>query len=89
MLVLTRRGGESVRIGDDITVTVLEDRGRQVRIGIHAPNDVPVHREEVYERIRDGHEAGRRISPQPRSEAWNCPVARIHRGFPTLSFHTL
>ena len=53
MLVLTRRGGESVRIGDDVTVTVLEDRGRQVRIGIHAPNDVPVHREEVYERIRE------------------------------------
>ena len=54
MLVLTRRGGESVRIGDDITVTVLEDRGRQVRIGIDAPKHVPVHREEVHERIREG-----------------------------------
>ena len=53
MLVLTRRGGESVRIGDDITVTVLEDRGRQVRIGIDAPKEITVHREEVHERIRD------------------------------------
>ena len=66
MLVLTRRGGESVRIGDDITVTVLEDRGRQVRIGIHAPNDVPVHREEVYERIRAG---VRQDGESPRSPA--------------------
>ena len=66
MLVLTRRGGESVRIGDDITVTVLEDRARQVRIGIDAPNDVPVHREEVYERIRDGM---RQDAESPRSPA--------------------
>ena len=53
MLVLTRRGGESVKIGDDVTVTVLGDRGLQVRIGIDAPKHVPVHREEVHERIHD------------------------------------
>ena len=53
-LVLTRRGGESVRIGDDVTVTVLEEPARQVRIGIDAPKEVPVHRAEVYERIREG-----------------------------------
>ena len=47
MLVLTRRGGESVRIGDDVTVTVLEDGGRPVRLGIDAPKEIPVHREEV------------------------------------------
>ena len=54
MLVLTRRGGESVRIGDGVTVTVLEDRARQVRLGIDAPKEIPVHREEVHERIREG-----------------------------------
>ena len=54
MLVLTRRGGESVRIGDDITVTILADRGLQVRVGIDAPRHIPVHREEIHERIRDG-----------------------------------
>ena len=53
MLVLTRRGGESVRIGDDVTVAVLGDRRVQVRLGFDAPNDVPVHREEVHDRIRE------------------------------------
>ena len=54
MLVLTRRGGQSVRIGDDVTVTILEEPTRQVRVGIDAPQEIPVHREEVYERIREG-----------------------------------
>jgi carbon storage regulator len=52
MLILTRRIGESVMIGDDVTVTVLNVHGNQVRIGVHAPRDVPVHREEIFERIR-------------------------------------
>jgi carbon storage regulator len=52
MLILTRRPGESVKIGDDITVTVLGVRGNQLRLGFTAPQNVAVHREEVYERIQ-------------------------------------
>ena len=52
MLILTRRVGESLMIGDEVTVTVLSIRGNQVRIGVNAPKEVAVHREEVYERIQ-------------------------------------
>jgi carbon storage regulator len=52
MLILTRRPGESVKIGDEVTVTVLGVKGGQVRLGFTAPPNVPVHREEVYERIQ-------------------------------------
>ena len=52
MLILTRRIGESVHIGDDIRLTVLGVRDSQVRIGINAPKEVPVHREEIYYRIK-------------------------------------
>lgn len=52
MLILTRRTGETVMIGHETSVTVLGVKGNQVRLGINAPKDVPVHREEVYERIR-------------------------------------
>ena len=52
MLILTRRVGETVMIGDDVTVTVLGVKGNQVRIGVNAPKSVAVHREEIYERIK-------------------------------------
>lgn len=53
MLILTRRVGETLIIGDDVSVTVLGVKGNQVRIGVEAPKDVSVHRKEIYERIRD------------------------------------
>jgi carbon storage regulator len=59
MLILTRRVGETVMIGHEVTVTVLGVKGNQVRIGVNAPKDVSVHREEIYDRIKreedDGH----------------------------------
>jgi carbon storage regulator len=52
MLILTRRVGETVMIGDEVTLTVLGVKGNHVRVGINAPKSVPVHRAEIYERIR-------------------------------------
>ena len=52
MLILTRRVGETLMIGDEVTVTVLGVKGNQVRIGVNAPRDVAVHREEIYDRIK-------------------------------------
>lgn len=51
MLILTRRVGETLMIGDDITVTILQAQGNQVRVGVNAPKNVAVHREEIYRRI--------------------------------------
>ena len=63
MLILTRRVGESVVIGEDVTVTVLGVKGNQVRIGINAPKTVAVHREEIFERIKSGRAAGEGTAP--------------------------
>jgi carbon storage regulator len=52
MLILTRRVGETLIVGDDVTITVLGVKGNQVRIGVNAPKDVSVHREEIYQRIQ-------------------------------------
>jgi carbon storage regulator len=65
MLVLTRRAGESVVIGDDIVITVLEARGDVVRLGINAPRDVQVHREEVYKELK----AANRAAASPNEDA--------------------
>ncbi|KAA2285665.1 carbon storage regulator CsrA [Arenimonas fontis] len=65
MLILTRRVGETLMIGDSVTVTVLGVKGNQVRIGITAPKDVAVHREEIFQRIQkdEGDSAGEQPSP--------------------------
>ena len=65
MLILTRRVGETVMIGNDVTVTVLGVKGNQVRVGINAPKNVAVHREEIYERIK------REQQGEPSSESEN------------------
>jgi carbon storage regulator len=65
MLILTRRVGETVMIGDDVTITVLGVKGNQVRVGINAPKSVAVHREEIYERIKREQQA--EVSEKPQS----------------------
>jgi carbon storage regulator len=67
MLILTRRVGETVVIGDEVQVTVLGVKGNQVRLGVTAPRDVSVHRLEIYERIRkeQGGEAAPPAAPEP------------------------
>jgi carbon storage regulator len=57
MLVLGRKAGETIRIGDDITIHILHQRGQYVRIGIDAPTEVAVHREEIYQKIKQENEA--------------------------------
>lgn len=64
MLILTRRVGETLMIGDEVTVTVLGVKGNQVRLGINAPKTVAVHREEIYQRIKAEQAAGL----EPKSE---------------------
>ena len=64
MLVLTRKVNQSIIIGDDVEIVVLEVRGEQVRIGIKAPKTVGVHRKEIYEQIKDENVAASEVNPE-------------------------
>ena len=66
MLILTRRVGETLMIGDEVTVTILGVKGNQVRIGVNAPKHVAVHREEIYERIQREQEQGDSVAADGR-----------------------
>ena len=74
MLILTRRPGESVKIGDEITVTVLAVRGNQLRLGFVAPRHIAVHREEVYQRIRS-----ERLTNISQAAGSNSPLRLVER----------
>jgi len=74
MLILTRRVGETVMIGDDVTITVLGVKGNQVRVGINAPKNIAVHREEIYERIKRERQAEAADKPLPKPDAEYAPV---------------
>jgi carbon storage regulator len=69
MLVLSRKKNESIVINDDITIVVVEIRGDKVRLGVEAPKEVPVHRNEVYEAIRRSQQSGESNSAQPTGDA--------------------
>jgi carbon storage regulator len=69
MLILTRRVGETVMIGNDVTVTILGVKGNQVRVGINAPKNVAVHREEIYERIKREHQGESQSEPHDSEPA--------------------
>jgi len=63
MLVLSRHRDESIMIGDDVVITIVDIRGDKVRLGIEAPTDIPVHRQEVYEAIKRENERAARVNP--------------------------
>ena len=68
MLILTRKLGENIRIGDKIRITVLDVKGGQVKLGIDAPAHIAVHREEIYEKIRDENRRASSVSPRTLKE---------------------
>ena len=69
MLVLSRQRDESIVIGDNVVVTIVDIRGDKVRLGIQAPGEIPVHRQEVYEAIRRENQKGSRQEPNPARPA--------------------
>jgi carbon storage regulator len=74
MLILTRKLGENIRIGDKIKITILDVKGGQVKLGIDAPPHIAVHREEIYERIREENRRASGVSPRALKE-----VAEVFR----------
>jgi carbon storage regulator len=76
MLILTRKTGEAIRIGDSITLRIIELRGNQVRIGIEAPRNISVHREEVYDLIQQQNQAAACSSPRTPDELTSIWKAR-------------
>ena len=77
MLILTRKLGEQITIGDDITITLLEIKGVQVKLGIKAPKSISIHRQEIYERIRKENLNSSEVSASDLSEAIS--IFRINR----------
>jgi len=69
MLILTRKLGERITIGDDITITLLEIKGSQVKLGIKAPKNISIHRQEIYDRIREENLESSDVSASDLSEA--------------------
>lgn len=68
MLILTRKTGETISIGDDIKVQIIDIKGKYVRLGIQAPNIIPVHRQEVFERIQEANRQAAGLAPDDLSE---------------------
>lgn len=68
MLILTRKVGEIIAIGDDVKVQVIDIKGKQVRLGIKAPSEITVHREEVYQRIQEQNRRAAKLTPADLSE---------------------
>jgi carbon storage regulator len=81
MLVLSRQRDETVMIGDDIEVTIIDVRGDKVRLGIRAPRNVPVHRKEVYDAIRRENEAAAHLSPAdlPKTDPAEPKPLKLHK----------
>lgn len=77
MLILTRRIGETVNIGDEVQVTVLGIKGNQVRLGVNAPRGIPVHREEIYERIKRERESALKNSNDDHSPSDKPPMGLL------------
>jgi carbon storage regulator len=70
MLVLSRQRDESIVIGENVVVTIVDIRGDKVRLGIEAPSEIPVHRQEVYEAIqKENHRSNQVLSPEPRTQS--------------------
>jgi carbon storage regulator len=76
MLVLSRQRDESIMIGDNIVVTIVDIRGDKVRLGINAPSEIPVHRQEVYEAIQRGNLRASQLDPKDAQTLGRAPAVR-------------